>query len=65
MTGVNMDNYISTYEWEVLREPITVPKIEDTKELPEGQKKIVITRDDHYKLQAVLYTKPVPGHRLL
>ena len=55
-----MDNYIFPYEWEVLREPITVPKIEDTKELPEGQKKIVITRDDHYKLQAVLYTKSDP-----
>jgi hypothetical protein len=55
-----MGDYISTYEWEVLREPITVPKIDDTKELPDGQKKIVITRDDHYKLQAVLYTKGDP-----
>jgi len=55
-----MDNYIFPYEWEVLREPITVPKIDDTKELPEGQKKIVITRDDHYKLQAVLSTKGDP-----
>jgi hypothetical protein len=55
-----MKNYISAYEWEVLREPITIPKVDDTKELPEGQKKIVINRDEHYKLRTVLSTKGDP-----
>ena len=50
-----MEEYISTYEWEVLREPITVPKIDDTKELPDGQKKIVINRDDHYNFCTFTY----------
>jgi hypothetical protein len=53
-----MENYILPYlEWEVLREPITVPKVDDTEKLPEGQKKIEINRDEQYKLRAVLSTK--------
>ena len=52
-----MEDYIFAYEWEVLREPITIPKVDDTKEIPEGQKKIVINRDEHYNLRAVLSTK--------
>jgi hypothetical protein len=53
-----MEDYILPHiEWEVLYEPITIPKVDDTKELPEGQKKIEINRDEQYKLRAVLSTK--------
>jgi len=53
-----MDGYIAPWlEWEVLREPITIPNVDDAEELPEGNKKIVITRDEHHNLQAVLSMK--------
>jgi len=50
-----MEGYIAPWlEWEVLREPINIPNVDDAEELPEGKKKIVINRDEHYNLQAVL-----------
>ena len=53
-----MENFVLPYlEWEVLREPITVPKVDDRIELPKGQKKIVINRDEDYNLKATLYFK--------
>jgi hypothetical protein len=53
-----MEGYIAPWlEWEVLREPINIPNVDDAEELPEGKKKIVITRDEHYNLQAVLSMK--------
>src|SRR3972149_5661808 len=53
-----MENLVLPYlEWEVLREPITVPKVDDRIELPKGQKKIVINRDEDYNLKATLYFK--------
>lgn len=51
------DDILPYLEWEVLREPITIPKVEDARELPEGPKKIVINRDECYKLQALLSMK--------
>lgn len=46
-------------EWEVLYDPITILEVDGTKELvPEGrQEKIVINRDAHYQLRAVLFAK--------
>jgi hypothetical protein len=41
-------------EWEVLREPVTITEVEDETELPKGQKRIVIDRDDNYNLRATL-----------
>ncbi|MCD6513294.1 MAG: hypothetical protein J7L07_00045 [Candidatus Odinarchaeota archaeon] len=52
--------FLPYLEWEVLREPITIPNIDDIKELPKGQKKIVITRDEHYNLRVVLSIKSDP-----
>jgi len=53
-----MEDYIAPWlEWEVLREPITIPNVDDAEELPEGKKKIVINRDEHYNLQSVLSMK--------
>lgn len=53
-----MNDYIIPYlEWEVLQEPITIPEVDNKKELPEGQKKIVINRDENYNLRAVLFTE--------
>lgn len=51
------DDILPYLEWEVLREPITIPKVDDIRELPEGAKKIVIKRDEQYKLQTILSTK--------
>lgn len=56
--GVNMEKFILPHlEWEVLREPITIPKVDDRAELPKGKKKIVINRDEDYNLRATLYFK--------
>ena len=53
-----MERAILPYiEWEVLCEPITISKVDDIKELPEGEKRVLITRDEKYKLQAKLSTK--------
>jgi hypothetical protein len=53
-----MNDYIIPYlEWEVLQEPITIPEVDNKKELPEGQNKIVINRDENYNLRAVLSTE--------
>ncbi|MCJ7633510.1 hypothetical protein MUP77_14125 [Candidatus Bathyarchaeota archaeon] len=41
-------------EWEVLREPVTITEVKDKPELPKGQKRIVIDRDDNYNLRATL-----------
>lgn len=50
-----MENFVLPYlEWEVLREPITISKVDDIKELPEGQKRIKIDRDERYKLRGIL-----------
>ncbi len=58
MTVINMrEDILPHLEWEVLHKPITIPKVDNIEELPEGQKKIVINRDEHYKLRAVLSTK--------
>lgn len=57
-----MNDYVIPHlEWEVMREPITIPKLDDTKELPEGQKEIRITRDESYNLQAALFTESRPN----
>jgi len=42
-------------EWEILREPVTISKVEDTSELPKGKKKISINRDEEYKLKATIH----------
>jgi len=56
--GVNMEKSLLPYlEWEVLREPITISKVDDRTELPKGKKKIVINRDEDYNLRATLYFK--------
>jgi len=53
-----MNDYVIPHlEWEVLQEPIIIPEVDNKKELPEGQKKIVITRDESYNLRAVLSTE--------
>lgn len=51
------ENIFPYLEWEILREPITISKVCHTKELPEGQKKIVINRGESYKLRGLLYAK--------
>ena len=59
--NISMNGYILPYfEWEVMREPITIPKVDYTEELPEGQKEIVINRDEYYNLRAVLSTEGHP-----
>lgn len=56
-----MNDYVIPHlEWEVMREPITIPKVDDTKELPEGEKRMVITRNECYNLQAALFTEYLP-----
>jgi hypothetical protein len=51
-----MENFFPPYlEWEVLREPITISKVDDRTELPKGKKKIVINRDEDYNIKASLY----------
>jgi hypothetical protein len=56
--GVNMEKFVLPYlEWEVLREPITISKVDDKTELPKGKKKIRINRDEDYNLRATLYFK--------
>jgi len=53
-----MEHSVLPYlEWELLREPITLSKVEDRAELPEGPKKIVIDRDEDYNLRATLFSK--------
>lgn len=53
-----MEKFVLPYlEWEVLREPITISKVDDRTELPKGKKKIVINRDEDYNLRATLYFK--------
>ena len=50
-----MKKFVLPYlEWEVLHKPITIPKVNDIKELPEGQKRIKIDRDERYKLRGIL-----------
>jgi hypothetical protein len=57
-----MNDYVIPHlEWEVMREPITIPKVDDTRELPEGENEIKITRDESYNLQAALFTKSRPN----
>ena len=53
-----MENFVLPYlEWEVLREPITISKVDDRTELPKGKKKIMINRDEDYNLRATLHFK--------
>jgi len=53
-----MEKFVLPYlEWEVLREPITISKVDDRTELPKGQKKIMINRDEDYNIRATLYFK--------
>ena len=53
-----MKDFVLPYlEWEVLREPITISKVDDRTELPKGKKKIMINRDEDYNLRATLYFK--------
>ena len=53
-----MNDYVIPHlEWEVLQEPIIIPEVDDKKELPQGQKKIAITRDERYNLRVVLSTE--------
>jgi len=51
------DSVFPYLEWEVLREPITISKVDDRTELPKGKKKIVINRDEDYNLKATLHFK--------
>ncbi|MDH5770345.1 MAG: hypothetical protein OEZ25_03550 [Candidatus Bathyarchaeota archaeon] len=53
-----MKDFIIPYlEWDVLHEPVTILKVDEIKELPEGQKRIEINRDERYKLRGTLYFK--------
>lgn len=53
-----MKDYILPHiEWEVLHEPIIIPKVDDAKQLPKGQNRIEICRDERYNIQAVLHGK--------
>lgn len=49
--------FLPYLEWEVLRKRITVSKVDDREELPKGQKKIVVDRDEDYNLRATLHFK--------
>ena len=41
-----MDKLFPPYlEWEILREPVTISKVEDTSELPKGKNKIRTNRE--------------------
>ena len=51
------DPVLPYLEWELLREPITISKVDDRIELPRGKKKIIISRDEDYNLKATLYFK--------
>lgn len=52
----NLDKLFFPYlEWEDLHEPITISEIDDREEIPKGEKKITINRDDDYNLRATLY----------
>lgn len=51
-------------EWEALREPVTITKVEDDSELPKGQKRIVIDRDDNYTIRATLFFNSPIGEDL-
>lgn len=52
--GRELKHFFPYLEWEVLREPVTITEVEDKPELPKGQKRIVIDRDDNYNLRATL-----------
>lgn len=53
-----MEERIFPYlEWEILHEPITISKVDDEAELPKGQKKIMINRDEDYNLRATLHVE--------
>jgi hypothetical protein len=55
LKGKNMDRIVPPYlEWEALREPITISKVDDIPEIPKGEKKITINRDEDYNLRATL-----------
>lgn len=61
-----MENPVFPYlEWEVLREPITISNVDDRMELPKGQKKIVVNRDDDYNLTARLHFKDPDFYKLM
>jgi hypothetical protein len=61
-----MDKIILPYlEWEVLREPITISKVEDRTEIPKGEKKIAINRDEDYNLRATLYFEDLASGEVL
>lgn len=49
--------FLPYLEWEILREPITITKVDSRIELPKGKKKIVVNRDEDYNLRATLYFK--------
>ena len=51
------DFFLPYLEWEVLHEPITISKVDDRTELPQGKKKIVVDRDEDYNLRGTLYFK--------
>jgi hypothetical protein len=59
MCVIMKDDIHPYLEWEVLHDPITILEVDGTKELvPEGrQEKIVMDRDAHYQLRAVLFAK--------
>jgi len=53
-----MENFVLPYlEWEILREPVAIYKVADRTELPKGQKRIMINRDEDYNLKATLHFK--------
>lgn len=44
-------------EWEVMREPIVISDVVETPQLPEGDKKITVKRDEYYHLHGLLNFK--------
>lgn len=55
---VSLKEFFLPYlEWEGLREPVTIYKVNDIRELPKGKKKIIIDRNEDYNLRGTLYFK--------
>jgi hypothetical protein len=57
------DCLLPNLEWEMLGDSITIPQVKDETELPPGEKKIIVNRDEEYNLKAVLDFKDDPKER--
>lgn len=51
----NGEAFLPHLEWEFMNKPISITSVSEHENLPKGQKKIVIDRDEEYSLRAVLY----------